>query len=558
MKVYEEAGLISDVELPEISLPEMLDRSVRECPDSISMVYLGKKYTYKELGEFVDRSATALSKMGIKKGDVIAVQMINSPQFTIGVYGGLKAGATVTIQSPLLSSDELKEQLQRSGAKVLLTESEKLEDVKSIKAETKLERIIVSKGSDFSPDEEPLEEVEGAVQLRGLLSKTEPTPPKIEIDPKEDVAVLLFTGGTTGIPKGVMLTHYNLISGVVSNYTPATGSLMDSNRGNFSLIGALPFFHVFGFNLCLTMSLYWAGTILLVPDPRDLKLIYDLIKEYQPFWVLGVPTQFMKMVEDKDVDLREIKGAVTISGSAALPPEVSKKFEEKSGILLSEGLGHTETSSITHVNYVAVMGGLGIDFGLPIKLGSVGIPIANTEVEIIDQDSGKPVPAGKTGELIVKGPQTMKGYWPTPGDGLEDGWLYTGDVARMDDDGYFYIIDRIKDMINVSGYKVYGRVVDDILYEHPAVAQVAVIGIPDPKRPGSERVKALVVPREGYKPNEELKEDIIKYCREKLPPYAVPKSVEFRDELPLTVTDKIFKRKLREEEIAKMKEKGLL
>jgi long-chain acyl-CoA synthetase len=552
MKVYEEAGLKYEIDPPVIPLYEILDRAARDYPESLSMVYLGKEYTYRELSLFVDKLATALADLGIKKGDVVAVQQVNCPQFIIGVYGSLKAGATVALLSPLLSLDDLKDQLQRSRAKIIITEETKLGEIKRIKDETDLEWITITDMADFSLQEEPIKEVPGALQLRKLIEKAEPSPPKVEIDPVDDVAVMLFAGGTTGIPKAPMLTHLNLISGVMQAFTPATGTLMDSNRGNFAAVGMLPFFHVFGFNLVMNMAINWAAALLLVPNPRDVEMVYRLIKDYHPFWLHGVPTQFMKMVEEKGLDLTEIRGTVAISGAAALPPEVSKKFEDRSGILLSEGYGHSETSSITHINFVTALKGLGIDYGLPAKLGSIGIPVPKTEVEIVDLDTEEPVPAGETGELIVKGPQVMKGYWPNPGEGLKDGWVYTGDVVRMDEDGYFYIVDRTKDMINVSGYKVYGRVLDDILYEHPAVSEVAVIGIPDPERPGSERVKAFITPREGYYPGKELEEEIIRFCREKLPPYAVPKSVEFRDELPLTVTEKIFKRKLRDEEIAKM------
>jgi len=558
MKVYEEAGLRYSIDYPEIPLFELVDRAARDYPESLALAYLGKEYTYKELGTFVDKLATALAEFGVKKGDAIGVQLVNTPQFVIGVYGGLKAGATVALYSPMLSLDDLKDQIQRSGAKAVIIEDAKLDDVKSIKDDTKLEQIIVTKLSDFSPEEGPITEVEGGVQLRDLMDKTEPNPPQVEINPKKDVAALFFTGGTTGIPKAPMLTHYNLTTNVLQGFVPASGGMLDPNQGNFSVIGSLPFFHIFGFTCAMNLALNWAGALLIVPNPRDIEMIYNLIKEYHPLWTPGVPTQFMKMAEAKGLDLTEIKGSIPFSGSAALPPEVSKSFEKKADILLGEGYGLSETSPMTHANFIAILKGVGIDYGLPVKIGSIGIPVPDTEVEIIDIDTEEPVPVGKTGEMILKGLQVMKGYLPNPGEGLRDGWLYTGDVVKMDEDGYFYVVDRTKDMINVSGLKVYGRLVDDVLFEHPSVLEGATIGIPDPGRPGSERVKVFIMLKEGYTPSKELEEEIIKFCREKLPPYAVPKSVEFRDELPLTVTEKIFKRRLREEEIVKMKKEGLL
>lgn len=558
-KIYKEIGF-PPLEYPEIPLFEMIDRAARDHPESIAVVYLGREYTYGELKSHVDKFAAALTKLGVRKGDVVGVQLPNTPQFIISVYGTLKTGAIVGLLSPLLSIPYLKDQLKRSGARVMVTLDTKLDEVNSIRGETKLEHVIVTSLKDYSAQEEPeIKEVPGALQLRNLLKTAEPSPPKVEINPKEDVALIFFTGGTTGVPKGPMLTHYNLTTNILQAFGPIGSGMLDPNRGNFAVMGCLPFFHIYGFTCAMNLALNWAGTLLLVPDPRDTKMIYELIKKYHPLLTPGVPTQFMRLAEDKDVDLSELKGSVPFSGAAALPPEVSKEYEKRADILLSEGYGLSETSPVTHTNFVTILKGIGVDLGLPVKLGSIGIPVPDTEVKIVDIETGtKEVPVGELGEMIIRGPQVMKGYWPNPGDGLRDGWLYTGDIARMDEDGYFYVVDRIKDMINVSGLKVYGRVVDDVLFEHPAVSKGATIGIPDPERPGSERVKVFISLKEGYEPSEELKQDIIRHCRERLPPYAVPKFVEFRKDLPLTVTEKIFKRKLREEEIARMKEMGLI
>jgi long-chain acyl-CoA synthetase len=557
-KIYDQIGFERNIDYPEIPLFELVDRAARDYPESLSMIYTEKEYTYTDLKDFTDKLATALAELGIKKGDVIAVQLPNIPQFVIGVYGGLKAGAIVALPSPLLARDELKDLLKRSGAKVIITEDTKLDDIKAIKDETDLDYIIVTSLSDYSSKERPIVEIPDAIQLRDLIDKAKPNPPKIDINPKEDVAILFFTGGATGLPKAPMLTHYNLTTNVLQTFLPPAGGMLEPNQGDFSVVGGIPFFHSYGFTCSMNLALNWAGALLLLSNPRDIDMMYYLIKKYRPLFTPGVPTQFMKLAEAKGLDLTELRGTVPISGSAALPPEVSKKFESKADLLVGEGYGLSETSPVTHSNFVAILKGVGVDLGLPLKLGSIGIPVPDTDVELLDLDTGEAVPAGSVGEMIIKGPQVMKGYWPKPGEGLRDGWVYTGDVARMDEDGYFFIVDRTKDMINVSGEKVYGRVVDDVLYEHPAVLEGAAIGIPDPERPGSERVKVFIVLNKGYTPSKELEEEIIKHCRERLPPFAVPKFVEFREELPLTVTEKIFKRKLREEEIERMKKEGLL
>ncbi len=555
LKIYDELGLQSSFEYPKIPLFELIDRAASKYPDSSAAVYMGREYTYRELKSHVDRLASALAELGVNKGDVIGVQFWNSPQFIISVYGTLKAGAIVGLFNPLLPLPDLTYVLKMSGAKAIITQDSKLDEVVSIKSETKLEQVIITSLKDYSAEEEPeIKEIQDALQLRNLISTAEPNPPKVEVDPTQDLAVLIFTGGTTGVPKGVMLTHYNLTTNIIQTFGPTAGIIMEAYQGEFAVLGCIPFSHIYGFTCAMNLALNWAGNLLLVPDPRDNEMIYQLVKKYNPLFTPAVPTQFMRLAETKGVDLKELLGTIPFSGSAALPPEVSKTYEKKADILVSEGYGLSETSPVTHSNFVTILKGVGIDLNLPLKLGSIGIPVPDTEVRIVDLETGtQDMPVGESGEMIIRGPQVMKGYWPTSGNGLRDGWVYTGDICKMDEDGYFYVVDRMKDMINVSGYKVYGRVVDDVLYEHPAVSRAAAIGIPDPKRPGSERIKVFTRLREGYEPSKQLEEDIIRHCKERLPPYAVPKFVEFKEDLPLTATEKIFKRKLREEEIEKQK-----
>jgi long-chain acyl-CoA synthetase len=302
--------------------------------------------------------------------------------------------------------------------------------------------------------------------------------------------------------------------------------------------------------MMMHLSVSWGLKMYLLPDPRDSDTIFQLLTKYRPFLCVGVPTQYSVLVSK---GLGRM-GTMFLSGAAALAPEIAQKFKQYTGMPITEAYGLTETSGGgTHINLSSFSKITG--FAAAEKLGSIGIPVPDTEVKIIDLETNEEAAPGKDGELWVRGPQVMKGYWPEPGKGLVDGWLATGDVVRMDDDGYFYITDRVKDMANVSGFKVYTRLVDDVLYEYPAVADGVAIGIPDPERPGSDRIKAFIRLKPEYE-GKVTAEDIIAHCREKLPPYAVPRFVEFRKELPLTATEKLFKRQLREEEIAKMKAKA--
>jgi long-chain acyl-CoA synthetase len=380
-----------------------------------------------------------------------------------------------------------------------------------------------------------------------LIENQEPWPPEIEIVPKEDLAILVFTGGSTGLPKGVMLTHYNRLA-AISLLAWYSEPLKVGIRGKTAIILPLPMFHQYG-HVMMHFAVYWGLKIYQIPDPRDIDMLLDVLTKYRPFMCVCVPTQYAKLI---------LKGlgrtnTMFMSCTAALAPEIAQKFKHQTGVPITEAYGLTETGGGTHINLSSFSKTTGF---MPFeKLGSIGVPMPDTDVKIIDLETGEEAPVGKEGELYIRGPQLMKGYWPEAGKGLMDGWLPTGDVVKMDDEGYFYITDRVKDMANVSGLKVYTRLVDDVLYEHPAVADGVAIGIPDPERPGSERIKAFIVLKEDHE-GKTTADDIINHCREKLPPYAVPKYIEFRKELPLTVTEKLFKRQLREEEIVKMRARG--
>ncbi|KKN02573.1 hypothetical protein LCGC14_1116410 [marine sediment metagenome] len=533
---------------PKISVYKFLEDTATNYPDNIALVYSDEEITYERLKLHVDKIATALVDLCVKKGDRVATILPNCMQYVICDYAIMRLGAVHVPLSILHRAPDLIYELGESGAEIIICSYRRLERVNEIKDKIKIKTIIYTPTKIFPDYSLPkMKEVPGAHLLEDLIEKYDPKPPKVEINPTEDLATLPFTGGTTGAPKGTMQTHYNITTNVIQTMHWMMKPLESGFKGKASLMICVPIFHQYG-HWALHSCISW-GLRTFLMDPRDIDKILEVIKEYRPFMTIGVPTHYMLLLKK---DIRKM-AKFFYSAAAALPEEVAEQFEKKIGIPMGEGYGATETTGGTHLNLTALSKITG--FMRKPKRG-IGIPIPDTEVKIINLETGEDVPFGETGEILIRGPQIMKGYWPTPGKGLtEDGWLAMGDIGKMDEDGYFYIVDRIKDMINVSGMKVYSRVVDDILYEHPAVREAGVIGVPDPERPGSERVKAFI----SLKPEFEGKvtpDDIIEYCKEKLPPYAVPKFVEFKKDLPLTPVMKIFKRKLKEEEIAKMKERG--
>ncbi len=529
---------------PEVPLFSLFDDTVARIPKKSACDYLGRKITWKEMGVYVDTLANALENLGVKKGDKVATILPTSPQFVISDYAILKTGAAHVPCSLLHKSHDLIWEIGESGAETIICSDQSFELINSIKDKTKLKSIIITSVEDFSADEPEPKEVPGAIHLRELMSRYEPVPPKVEIDPFEDLAVLAFTGGATGKPKGVMLTHNNLTTNTLQSLPWALGPLADGIRDKSSMLLALPAFHIYG-HWCVRTAVNWGLQMLMVPDTRNTDLVIGYLKKYRPFMAPLVPTQYMKLVENK---IGRTNTTFT-SGAAPLPTEVTKAFRKETGMPITEAYGLTETGPLTHFNlssFAKITGFMPFE-----KAGSIGVPAVDTDCKLIDIETGEEVPVGEVGELYIRGPQVMKGYWPTPGSGLKDGWLPTGDFCKMDKDGYFFLVDRDKDMINISGFKVYSTTVDTVLFEHPGVAQACAIGIPDPERYGSERIKAFIVAKKEYK-DKVTAEEIIAYCKEKLAPYAVPKFIEFRESLPMTVSEKLFKKQLRDEEIEKM------
>lgn len=534
---------------PKMTVPSLLDATAAEYPDNQACFYLGYEMTYRELKEQADRLACALADLGVKKGDKVATILPNCPQYLISDFGILKAGAVPVPCSVLHKEADLIYEIGESGAETVICSDMSLELVNSIRDKTKIKRIILTSLMDYSPEKPAPRQVPGTYQFRDLIANHEPKPPQVELDPMEDLAVLVFTGGATGLPKGVMLTHYSR-SAAMTHIAWYMEPIRVGVKGKTSILMPIPLFHQYG-HMMMHFAVYWGLKIYLLPDPRDIDMLLQMLVKYRPFLCACVPTQYSRL-------LAKGLGRITtmfMSGAAALAPEIAHKFKQQTGMPITEAYGLTETGGGTHINLSSFSKLTG--FMSAEKLGSIGVPLPDTDVKIVDLETNEEAAPGKEGELWVKGPQLMKGYWPEPGKGLVDGWLPTGDVVRMDADGYFYITDRVKDMANVSGLKVYTRLVDDVLYQHAAVADAVAIGVPDPERPGSDRIKAFVRLKPEYE-GKVTAEDIIGHCRDKLPPYSVPKFVEFRKELPLTVTEKFFKRQLREEEIAKMKARGEL
>jgi long-chain acyl-CoA synthetase len=531
---------------PKIPVYKFLEDTAAKFPNQTACIYLDKQMTYAELKLNVDKLATALADLGVKKGDKVATILPNCPQFIISDYAIMRLGAVHVPVSIAHKAPDLICEIGGSEAETVICSSTRLELVNSIKDKTKVKNMIFTQVPTFPDYSMPkIKETYGAYPLEDLIEKYTPNPPEVEINPTEDLAILPFTGGTTGIPKGVMLTHYNITTNVLQVLWMMK-PLEIALKGKASMLICVPLFHQFGHRV-LHQNVAW-GLRTLLTDPRDIDKIAELIRKYRPFMVVGVPTHFMLLL-NKDLPRMPI---FLYSGAAPLPPDVAEKIERKIGVPMGEGYGLTEASPTTHINLSAFSKVTG--YMASVKR-SIGVPVPDTEAKIVNPETGEEVPVGEVGELYIRGPQIMRGYWPNPGSGLKDGWLATGDIAKMDEDGYFYIVDRIKDMINVSGMKVYSRVVEDILHQHPAVEIAGVIGVPDPERLGSERVKAFIVLKREYEGKVTV-EEIINYCRDKLPAYAVPTFVEFRKDLPLTPVMKIFKRKLREEEIAKMKGRG--
>jgi len=524
-------GVTEEIEFEELCLPDILERAAKRYPDKDALVFKEDKMSFKELKDKVDRLATFLSGFGIKKGDSVAILLPNLSPCVISYYAILRIGAIVVMNNPLYSDRELEHQLNDSGAKALITMDIFGNRMIDLRQKTGIKQIIYT--SVLGTEVKPAEDV---YEWEDILSKTSPSPPAVELS-FDDVAMYQYTGGTTGVSKGAMLTHRNLSCNVqqLASWliSPLKGGLKE---GQGMSLSAPPFFHAFGLTAAMNSSIYLGWTQVMIPRPQPDQLL-EAIRKFKPTFIFLVPTMYIGILNHPDfdkVDMKSIKFCG--SGAAALPVEVIEKIQKKTGSPLMEGYGMTEASPITHVN----------PFGGLRKPGSVGVPIQNTLSRIVDLKDGiTPVPVGEVGEIVFKGPQVMKGYLNMPDEtakALKGGWLHSGDLGKMDEDGYFYVVDRKKDMVVSGGYNVYPKEIEDVYLEHPKVAEAAAIGVPHPTR--GEQVKLMLVLKEGKSATEE---EMIKYCSDKLAKYKWPTMVEFRSELPKSAVGKILKHVLRGE-----------
>ncbi|MBM4331346.1 MAG: long-chain fatty acid--CoA ligase [Deltaproteobacteria bacterium] len=528
---------------PKVPVFKALDDAAEKYPGQTALLFLGRTIKFRDLKIQADRLAAALGKIGVKKGDKVCLFLPNCMEFVISDWAVLKAGAAVVPTSVLRTDEGLMHEVKSSGSKVIICQEEYLERILRVKERGDIDRVIVTSKQGFDVGDVSVTLPEGVHEFRKLLASHDPAPPQVDIDPTEDLCELAFTGGATGIPKGVMITHYNRYCCLQQGLPWIMKPLLKGIAGKSSVLLPIPLFHSYG-HYVEQAAAYLGMRIILMPDPRDTEMLVQYIREYRPLFIPAVPTQLMRLAQAKVGKMN----VILMSGSAPLPREVAEAVKNEIGTPVSEGYGLTETSPLTHFN---LSGFSKITGFMPKDKGGLGIPAPDTECKLVNPETREEVPFGEPGEIVVRGPQIMKGYWPNPGSGLtEDGWLHTGDIAVMDEEGYFHLSDRTKDMVNISGMKVYTTTVDEVLYKHPAVHMAAAFGVPDPHTPGSERVMAVIQLKEGYKgkvPEEEIRE----FCRNHLAPYAIPKFIEFREEMPLTVTEKLFKKALRDEALKK-------
>ncbi|GIN86820.1 long-chain-fatty-acid--CoA ligase [Heyndrickxia sporothermodurans] len=530
-----------------------LTEASKNYADKIAIHFMGKELTFREVYDSALKFANYLKKLGVKKGDRVAIMLPNCPQSVIGYFGILYAGGIVVQTNPLYTERELEYQMDDSGAKVILTLDILFPRVSKVLDKTALEHIIVTAIKDYLPFPKNIiypfiqKKQTGMIVnishegnhhlLKSILTETTAIPLETEFDYENDLALLQYTGGTTGFPKGVMLTHKNLIS----NASMCDAWLYRAKKGEEIVLGILPFFHVYGMTAVLLLSIMQGYKMILLPK-FDVDTTLKTIQKQRPTIFPGAPTIYIGLLNHPNLqkyDLSSIDSCV--SGSSALPVEVQQNFEKVTGGKLVEGYGLSETSPITHANFLWS--------GERMK-GSIGVPWPDTNAAIFSLTDGTPLPINEIGELAIKGPQVMKGYWNRPEETeqvLKDGWLFTGDVGYMDEKGYFYIVDRKKDIIIAGGYNIYPREIEEVLYEHPDIQEAIVAGVPDPYR--GETVKAYVVLKENATVTEA---DLNAFTRKYLAAYKVPRLYEFRDELPKTAVGKILRRTLIEEERKKL------
>ncbi|MCR2821943.1 AMP-binding protein [Lederbergia panacisoli] len=552
LKLYPES-IPTTLEYEPKTVQSYLTQAAKSYPDKVAIHFMGKEMTYKELYECSLKMSNYLRGIGIKKGDRVAIMLPNCPQGVISYYGILYAGGVVVQTNPLYTERELEYQMKDSRAKAIISLDILYPRISKVMKRTKLEHIVVTAIKDYLPFPKNIiypfiqkrntgivvnVKHEGNQHLfKNIMVEAKPDLYEYDFDFDNDLALLQYTGGTTGYPKGVMLTHKNLIA----NATACDAWLYEAKKGEEIILGLLPFFHVYGMTTVLILAVMQGYKMILLPK-FDVDTALKTIHKQRPTIFPGAPTIYIGILNHPELhkyDLSSIESC--LSGSAPLPVEVQQKFEEITGGKLVEGYGLTESSPVTHANFI---------YGQKSVKGSIGVPWPDTDAAIISAETGEPAAPREIGEIAVKGPQIMKGYWNRPEDTaatFKDGWLLTGDMGYMDEEGFFYVVDRKKDMIIAGGYNIYPREIEEVLYEHPAIQELVVAGVPDAYR--GETVKAYIVLKEGAKVTEE---ELDEYARKYLAAYKVPKIYEFRKELPKTAVGKILRRVLVDEERNKL------
>jgi long-chain acyl-CoA synthetase len=542
---YDE-GVPATIEYPRIPGYALLEQTAKKFPDRVCTIFKGAEITYKEMDELTDQLAAGLNECGVRKGDRVGLFIPNTPQFVMAFYGIMKAGGVVVATNPLYTQREIEYQVNDAGIEVMILMTNNYEKVKEIQHKTKIRQLVVTNLKEALPQPMKLlftllkEKKAGfRVQLRDndvwmqdLIKKHKPEDrPQIDVT-ADDTALFQYSGGTTGVSKGVVAAHY----GIVANTYQIHAWNPNTREGDEVVLMAIPMYHGYGMIVGLMYGTKIGATFVMVPDPRDIKDVLENATKYKATVYPGVPAMYNAINNNPDVlagkyDLSNI--AYCISGSAPLMRETKLKFEEITGGRLAEGYGLSEAPIASHSNPMVGEN----------KTGSIGMPFPDIDCKIIDlDDEVTELPPGQIGELILKGPTVMKGYHNMPtetANALRDGWLYTGDIAYMDEDGYFFIVDRKKELIKPGGFQVWPREVEEVISAHPAVLEVGVGGIPDPN--SGEAVKAWVV----LKPGEQATvEELIAWCKKDLAGYKVPKQIEFRNELPKTNVGKILRREL--------------
>lgn len=549
LKFYD-AHVSPSLDYPEKTYAELFRENTEGLSDRKALYYMGSGITFRELDVLSNKFAHFLKNSGLKPGDTVGVNLPNIPAYYIAIVGIQKAGCVLSGVSPLLQPKELEYQLNDSEAKILVTLDVLFPNVEKVVQNTGVKAIAVAGIADFLPSVKrvlgkllkkiPTGEVNpiSGIEVVRYMDMLKDMPgDRVEEKVSIDAPCLMqYTGGTTGPPKGALLTHKNIVFHIFQ-----VNTWMDVKDTEGNMLSAFPLFHQAGLFLGM-LSMATGYTQVAIPNPRDLDFLVSSIQKYKPRGIVNVPTIFIELLKKpkfRSHDFSHVEWF--ISGAAPFPPEYIREFESVVGEgKLIEVFGMTETSPV-HTSLPR--------YGKK-KPGSVGIPYPDTIVKLVDPDTGQVVPVGEPGEVVVKGPEVFTlGYYKKPeetANTLRNGWIYTGDVCRMDEDGYFYVVDRLKDMVNISGYKVFTRTVDDVLIEHPDIDVAATIGLPDPKRPGSEIVATAVVLKPGVEKSDATREKILEYMREKVAPYKVPKRIDFMDELPTSAIGKVLKRELRE------------